>query len=94
KGDFEALQKGVSKLRAYIFSELYHIDKAIIHASKVAYIATLIKLKRREIIFFKEPAQVKDWIIDTPMNTKLNKLRKSNSEAFFYWYQIYLLLKK
>jgi len=25
------------------------------------------------------------------MNTKLNRLKKSNPEAFFYWYKIYEL---
>jgi hypothetical protein len=92
KGDFEALQKGVSQLKAFIFSESYHIEKAIIHASRVAYIAKLIELKEKEIKLFEEPIQVKDWLIDTPMDTKLNKLKKNNPEAFFYWYQIYLLL--
>jgi len=28
------------------------------------------------------------------MNTKLNKLKKSNPEAFFYWYKIYELFKQ
>ena len=27
-------------------------------------------------------------------NTKLNKLKKSNAEAFFYWYKIYEFEKK
>ncbi len=37
---------------------------------------------------------MKDWIIDKPVNTKLNKLKKSNPEAFFYWYKIYQLRKQ
>ena len=35
--------------------------------------------------------QAKDWIIEQPFNTRLNKLKKSNTEAFFYWYKIYEL---
>ena len=34
---------------------------------------------------------MKDWQIDEPLNKKLNKLKKSNPEAFFYWYKIYEL---
>lgn len=30
---------------------------------------------------------MKDWNITDPMNTKLNKLKKSNPEAFFYLYK-------
>ncbi len=51
-------------------------------------------LNDKEIIRFKEPMQVKDWIIKNPLHTKLNKLKKSNPEAFFYWYQVYLLERK
>ncbi len=35
--------------------------------------------------------QLKDWLISEPMNNKLNKLKKSSPEAFFYWYKIYEL---
>lgn len=37
---------------------------------------------------------MKDWTIGEPMNTKLNRLKKSNPEAFFYWYKIYELTTK
>ena len=40
---------------------------------------------------FKTPLELKDWLIAEPMNTKLNKFKKSNPEAFFYWYKIYKL---
>ena len=33
---------------------------------------------------FKYPIQVKDWSISALMNTKLNRLKKSNPQAFFY----------
>ena len=31
----------------------------------------------------------KDSTIDNPEYSKLNKLKKSNPEAFFYWYKIF-----
>lgn len=37
---------------------------------------------------------MKEWIIGDTMNTKLNKLKKSNPEAFYYWYKIYELNAK
>jgi len=37
---------------------------------------------------------MKDWIIGEPMNVKLNRLKKSNPEAFYYWYKIYELKAK
>lgn len=91
KGEFDQLQQGIQRVSRFIFSERYHIEKAIAHASKVAYIATLIKHDTKAIEKFKDPLQMKDWVIGEPLNTKLNRLKKSNPEAFFFWYKIYEL---
>src|SRR5690606_39229382 len=93
KGDFEQLQLGIRRIGSFIFSESYHIEKAIIHASKAAYLATLIKYDVDKIEKFNNPLEMKDWGISEPLNNKLNKLKKSNPEAFFYWYKISELMK-
>lgn len=43
---------------------------------------------------FDNPKLLKDWQIGEPLNNKLNKLKKSNPEAFFYWFKIYQLIKQ
>lgn len=91
KGDFEQLQLGIRRISSFIFSENYHIEKAIVHASKAAYLATLIKYKAVSLRKFGDPLEMKEWLIDEPLNNKLNKLKKSNPEAFFYWYKIFEL---
>lgn len=91
KGDFYQLQQGIQRVSRLIFSESYHIEKAITQASKVAYIAALIKHDAKTIEKYGDPLQMKDWVVAEPMNTKLNRLKKSNPEAFFYWYKIYEL---
>ncbi len=91
KGDFLELQKGIGRISRFIFSESYHIEKAIVHASKAAYLSILIQLNAKTIAKFENPLQIKDWQIDGPLNIKMNKLKKSNPEAFFYWYKIYEL---
>jgi predicted nucleotidyltransferase component of viral defense system len=93
-GDFIQLQQGIQRVSRFIFSESYHIEKAITHASKTAYIATLIEFDVKKIEKFSNPLQIKDWIIAEPMNTKLNRLKKSNPEAFFFWYKIFELKTK
>ena len=67
------------------------MEKAIIHASRAAYLATLIRHDANAIEKFSNALEMKDWTMTAPMNTKLNKLKKSNPEAFFYWYQIGVL---
>jgi predicted nucleotidyltransferase component of viral defense system len=91
KGNFEELQSGIGRISRFIFSESYHIEKVIAHASKAAYLSTLISLNAKTIDKFKKHLQLKDWQINEPLNNKLNKLKKSNPEAFFYWYKIYEL---
>ena len=89
KGDFGQLSLGIQRVVRFIFSENYHLEKAITHASKAAYLAALIKHDANGLEKFENPQQLKDWNIKEPMNTKLNRLKKSNPEAFFYWYKIF-----
>ncbi|MCK4663772.1 MAG: hypothetical protein KAT68_12950 [Bacteroidales bacterium] len=91
KGNFDELQLGIQRIRAYIFSESYHIEKAIAQASKIAYLVTLLENITTKIEKYNNPLQMKDWQINEPLNNKLNKLKKSNPEVFFYWFKIYEL---
>lgn len=90
-GNFEELQSGIRRIRSFIFSENYHLEKAISHAAKAAYVATIIKYDADDIELFDPSMNMKDWKIEQPFNTRTNKLKKSNPEAFFYWYKIYEL---
>ena len=94
EGDFDQLQQGIQRVSRFIFSESYHIEKAITHSSKAAYFATLIKNDAITIEKYDDPLQMKEWVISEPMNLRLNRLKKSNPEAFFYWYKIYELETK
>jgi len=93
-GNFDDLQKGIQRIKNLIFSESYQIEKAIVHASKAAYMATLIKHNATSLDKFEHLQQLTDWTISEPFNTKLNKLKKNSPEAFFYWYKIYEFEKK
>ena len=87
KENFDHLQKGIQRVERFIFSESYHLDKAIVHAAKAAYLSRLIATDQRVFEKFTGPKQVASAIIEQPHNTKLNKLKKSSPEAFFYWWK-------
>ena len=89
EADFNALQDGIKRITGYIFSESYYIEKAITHATKAAYLATLLKHDTSTLERFEPGIDMKDWIIEQPFNTRVNKLKKSDPEAFFYWYKMY-----
>ena len=85
KADFTTLSKGIVQVKNFIYSESFHIEKAITYASKAAYMAIVIKYGQKEIKKFdaSKIQDMKDWLIKEPISTKLNKLKKTNPEAFF-----------
>lgn len=87
KGDFVELQKGIRNIRNFIFSKKFHLEGAMVPAAKAAYLSALLSNGKAGIKRFKEAAQIADWEIKQPHNSRLNKLKKTNPEAFFYWYQ-------
>lgn len=93
-GDFVELQKGIKNIKNYIFSENFHLEAAMIPASKAAYLSMLLKTQQTKFERYSNPTEIKDWIIEQPFETKLNKLKKSNPEAFFYWFKTYKLFNE
>ena len=89
-GNFRLLQDGIKRIQNFIHGERYLLDTAIVNASKAAYLSVLIE-KNITVLnrFDKNNIQsLQNDILEKPLNTKLNKLKKSNIEAFFYWNEI------
>ncbi|MFD2101424.1 nucleotidyl transferase AbiEii/AbiGii toxin family protein [Flagellimonas iocasae] len=93
-GQFQELQKGIQNIKNYIFSENFHLERAMVPAAKAAYLSALIKTEAKEIHRFSNPEDIVDWTIDQPDETRLNKLKKTNPEAFFYWWKTLELKNK
>ena len=81
-------------MKSFIFSESFHIEKAVAYAAKAAYLAALLKYNAREIKRYANNIDMKDWIIVAPVNTKLNKLKKTDAQSFFYIYQTSEMMKE
>jgi predicted nucleotidyltransferase component of viral defense system len=92
--DFFTINKGITQVKSFIFSESFHVEKAIVYAAKAAYLAALLKYDAKNIKRYSNNIDMKDWIISSPMNTKLNKLKKTDTQSFFYLYQISEMMKK
>ncbi|HON54900.1 MAG TPA: nucleotidyl transferase AbiEii/AbiGii toxin family protein [Bacteroidales bacterium] len=91
KANYDILLRGITQVRSFIFSEPFHLEKAITCAAKAAYIVSLIKYEKDKIERYHPRIlpELIDWQIKEPMNTKLNKIKKSDREAFFYLYKIW-----
>lgn len=82
---FKWLLEGNKKLVNFIL-HTYSIDHAIVSAARTAYAIQLIKNDYQQWNQYTGPEQVKDLVIDHTIYPKIHKLKKSNTEAFFYWY--------
>lgn len=86
-GDFENLLDGVNRLKTYTFTEKLSLEKVLPMAAKVAYLSNLIKNNKQKIEKFGDERSVIPLTIEVPHNTKLNKLKKTNPDAFWYWWK-------
>jgi predicted nucleotidyltransferase component of viral defense system len=88
--NFKILQTGIKRIQSFIHSEKYNIDSAIVNASKAAYLSVLIANGVTEVTRFdpQNMEGLREAMIREPLPTKLNKLKKTNVEAFFYWNEI------
>jgi hypothetical protein len=93
KEHFTLLQDGIKKVQNFIHTGRYNLEKAITDASKTAYLTTLLKHNIMTVDKYALNIDMRDWTISEPLNTKLNKLKKTNTEAFHYWYKIYEIIR-
>lgn len=85
-GQFEALQRGVQRIKSFMFNGRYFIDDAIRDAACAAYIATLLEMGRTTIEKYDgNPKSIDSLKIAHPLTSRLNKLKRTSPEAYFYW---------
>lgn len=85
--EYAELQDGFKKLAAFVYDGTFNVDSAILCAGKTALLAALLIMKEQNIPRFENMAIIVTWSIANPVYNKLNKLKKTNPEAFFYYYQ-------
>lgn len=84
--EFNQLLLGIKNFTNFTI-EKFSIEEAITAASKVAYLISLLQYKDKQgIKRFRYPEEIREWQIKEQKYNKLNKLKKTNPEAFFYWH--------
>ncbi len=84
---YAELQSGIKKLAAFIYAERFSLDSAILCAAKTAYLASLIRKGASEISRIDPSIDLTDLFIQDPRYNKLNKVKKTSPEAFYYFYK-------
>ena len=94
-GQFDALQRGVQRMKSFVFDGGYFIDDAIRDAACAAYIATLLEAGNTAIEKYDgNPASISAMKIAPTLPSRLNKLKRISPEAYFYWAKTSYLLEK
>lgn len=95
RDEFQLYLSGITRIRGFIHSESYSLESAIRDASKVAYITASLMTQNKDLKHYSSDIapEYQDASIEQPFNTKLNKLKKTNFEAFYYWFETYRLLQ-
>jgi len=85
--EFQHLFTGIRNFANFTIAP-FRIEEAIVAAAKVAYLIELLKDDTATIIErYTDAGAIRDWMIENQEYNKINKLKKTNPEAFYYWYK-------
>lgn len=84
--EFSELLDGIKRIGGFLFSGNFTIDKAILCASKATLLAAYLLMKENTLTRFDTSMDISKWAIQNPEYTKINKLKKTSPEAFYYFY--------
>ena len=85
-GDFEALQRGVSRVKSMMFNNKYTFEDALIDTSRAAYIATLLERGLFTIDKYSgNLEEIREMVINNTLPHRLTRLKRYSPEAFYYW---------
>jgi hypothetical protein len=78
---------GIKKLAGFVYTERFTLDSAILCAAKIACISSSILKGSLDIPRFNPSVDLSGWEISNTRFNRLNKIKKTSPEAFYYFYQ-------
>ena len=84
--EYAELLSGIKKLAGFVYAEYFTLDSAILCTAKVAYMSALIGKGGQNILRFDPLINLSGMMIQNPAYNRLNKVKKTSSEAFYYFY--------
>lgn len=85
--EYAELLNGVKKLAGFVYGMHFTLDSAILCAARVAYLITLIEQKQPAMLRFDSTLYLADLAIHSLVYNRLNKVKKTSPEAFYYFYK-------
>jgi hypothetical protein len=95
QSEYDELDKGIRSLRNHIYEGTFTPENAIVAGSKVAYLSALTLIHSPKIFRFDRKADISTLHINARDDLqRLEKLKKSSIESFYYYFQTLELLSK
>ena len=91
KKTFAIMRSGVSRLNNFIYGDKFREHQAQIAVAKAAYLSSKLDSNSFNIERFDKSIEMNEWVISDHRFSALNKLKKHNLEAFYYWCKIFEL---
>lgn len=84
--EYTWLTSGAHRVNSFILTENYAMERAVRDSAKVAYLVRLLQLGINQVRHYTpaDDADLAAEIIEDQALNKLNRLKKVNTEAFFY----------
>lgn len=84
--EYACLTDGAHRVNGFILIENYTMERAVRDAAKVAYLVRLLQTGATEVKHYSREmdTELATALIVDPDLKKLNRLKKTNAEAFFY----------
>ncbi len=89
KKAFATMRSGVNRLNNFIYGEKFREPQAQIAVAKATYLTSKINADSFSLEMFDNSLGMKNWVISDHHFSALNKLKKHNLEAFYYWYKAF-----
>lgn len=84
-GDFPLLQDGIKRFVSFVYQNKYFIENAIADAAKAAYLATCLEKGLTNVEKYRDNvASVDSMSIQGALPKRINRLKRTNREAFYY----------
>lgn len=84
--EFSELLDGIKRVGGFLYSGNFTIDKAILYASKATILAAYLIKEEKRIKKLGSRTAISELLIQNQSYQKINKLKKTNPEAFYYYY--------
>lgn len=80
------MQDGINGFQGFLMGGSFRLDDAVTASAKAAYLGAMIKMNDASLELYNGQ-DISDLDIENTQYNYLNRLRKINKEAFFYWHK-------